>query len=116
MNYSENDNFLFETKKGNSIQCDETNSIIINFNGSSTSYKLQEFIIFQRMVNSVNVLDMIYDLSDDSDFKLIEASKRNFSKNMTICEMVQLRELLNGTKFTLTLHSMLNEVLNDILV
>ena len=112
MNLCENSNFLFEIKKGNSIQCDSTNSIIINFNGTTTSYKIQEFLIFQRKVNSINVLDMLYDLSDNSDCKLIEASKGNFSKKMTICEIVQLRELLNGTKFALTLNSMLSQVLH----
>ncbi|RYJ39365.1 hypothetical protein NU08_1673 [Flavobacterium anhuiense] len=55
---------------------------------------------------------MLYDLSDQSDAQLIETTKRNFSRNLTICEIVQLRDLLNGTKFTLTLHSMLCSVAN----
>ena len=108
--------FLFENKKGYSYQCEATNTIIINFDGNDASYKVKDFLIFQRMVNRVDILDMLYNLSDDCDFKLIEATKRNFSKNLTICEIVQLRELLNGTKFALVLNSMLHEVLNDIAV
>ena len=107
---------LFETKHGFSYQCDVTNSIIINFGGTIATYKVRDFLIFQRKVNSVAILDMLYDLSDKCDTKLIEATKRNFSRNLTICEIVQLRELLNGTKFSLTLYSMLNEVLNEVLV
>lgn len=104
-------NMLFETANGYSYQCDDTNSIIVNFVGTTSSYKVQDFLIFQRKVNSVMILEMLYDLSDQSDAQLIETTKRNFSKNLTICEIVQLRELLNGTKFTLNLHSMLRSVL-----
>jgi hypothetical protein len=105
-------NILFETPSGYSYQCDLTNSIIINFVDTTSRYKVQDFLIFQRKVNSVAILDMLYDLSDKSDAQLIETTKKNFSRNLTICEIVQLRELLNGTKFTLSLHSMLSEVLS----
>lgn len=103
---------LFETEKGYSYQCDLTNSIIINFVDTVSSYKIHDFLIFQRKVNSVDILNMLYDLSDQSDAQLIETTKRNFSRNLTICEIVQLRDLLNGTKFTLTLHSMLCNIVN----
>lgn len=107
---------LFETEKGYSYQCDLTNSIIINFVDTVSSYKIQDFLIFQRKVNSVDILNMLYDLSDQSDAQLIETTKRNFSRNLTICEIVQLRELLNGTKFTLNLHSVLCSILKVDLV
>ncbi|WP_417939249.1 hypothetical protein [Flavobacterium sp. RS13.1] len=103
---------LFETEKGYSYQCDLTNSIIINFIDTLSSYKIHDFLIFQRKVNSVDILDMLYDLSDHADAQLIETTKKNFSRNLTICEIVQLRELLNGTKFTLSLHSMLCNIAN----
>lgn len=103
---------LFETEKGYSYQCDLTNSIVINFTDTVSSYKIQDFLIFQRKVNSVDILDMLYDLSDHADVQLIETTKKNFSRNLTICEIVQLRELLNGTKFTISLHSMLCRIAN----
>lgn len=109
-------NVLFETEKGYSYQCDVTNSIIINFSDTISTYKIQDFLIFQRKVNSVDILNMLYDLSDQSDAQLIETTKRNFSRKLNICEIVQLRELLNGTKFTLSLHSMLCDVLTINLV
>lgn len=109
-------NVLFETEKGYSYQCDVTNSVIINFADTVSTYKIQDFLIFQRKVNSVDILNMLYDLSDQSDAQLIETTKRNFSRKLTICEIVQLRELLNGTKFTLSLHSMLCDVLTINLV
>jgi hypothetical protein len=102
---------LFETEKGFSYQCDITNSIVLDFGGTVSKYKVQDFLIFQRKVNSVNVLDMLYDLSDQSDAQLIETTKKNFSRMLNICEIVQLRELLNGTKFSLSLNSMLCDAL-----
>lgn len=102
---------LFETEKGFSYQCDITNCIVLDFGGTVSKYKVQDFLIFQRKVNSVNILDMLYDLSDQSDAQLIETTKKNFSRMLNICEIVQLRELLNGTKFSLSLNSMLCDVL-----
>ena len=113
---NQSNDLLFENKKGYSYQCELTNTIVVNFDGIITSYKIKDFLIFQRMVNSVNVLDMLYNLSDEGDYKLIEATKRNFSKELTICEIVQLRDLLNGTKFILVLNSMVLEVLSDTVV
>ncbi|KDN55151.1 hypothetical protein [Flavobacterium seoulense] len=104
-------NVLFETEKGYTYQCDTTDSIVVNFVDTVSSYKVQDFLIFQRKVNSVDIMNMLYDLSDQSDAQLIETTKKNFSRNLTICEIVQLRELLNGTKFTLSLNSMLCDVL-----
>ncbi|MDQ5928431.1 MAG: hypothetical protein QG594_205 [Bacteroidota bacterium] len=107
---------LFETNKGFSYQCNQTNTIVIHFGETVATYKVKDFLIFQRKINSLNILDMLYDLSDNCDFKLIETTKKNFSRNLTICEIIQLRELLNGTKFTLVLNSMLNQILNEELV
>ena len=109
-------NVLFETEKGYSYQCDVTNSIVVNFADTIAKYRIQDFLIFQRKVNSVDILDMLYDLSDKSDAQLIETTKRNFSRKLTICQIIQLRELLNGTKFTINLHSMLCDVLISDLV
>ena len=88
-------NILFETEKGYSYQCDITNSIVIDFGNTVSTYKLQDFLIFQRKVNSVNVLDMLYDLSDQSDSQLIETTKKNFSRKLNICEIVQLLSLIH---------------------
>lgn len=109
-------NILFETKKGISYQCDLTDSIIIDFAGNISTYKLKDFLVFQRMVNRVDILELLYDLSDDCDSKLIETAKKNFSNQLNICEIIQLRELLNATKFSISLNSMLNEVLNTVSV
>lgn len=83
----------------------------MEFDQKYYTYKFNYYVSFQRKVNSIDVLGMIYDLSDNCDSKLIENSKRNFSNKMTICEIIQLRELLNGTKFILTLNSLLNTTL-----
>jgi hypothetical protein len=111
-----NKNLLFETKKGRCYQCDFTDSVVLIFNEKQSSYTLKEFLVFRRMVNSVAIVDMIYDLSDNCDARLIETCKRNFSSTLKICEIIQLRELLNGTKFIIQLNSILHEILNDVLI
>lgn len=51
----------------------------MEFDQKYYTYKFNYYVSFQRKVNSIDVLGMIYDLSDNCDSKLIENSKRNFS-------------------------------------
>jgi hypothetical protein len=104
-------NELYKTNRGVSWQCDLTNRIYVQFGDILTAFKVQDFFIFRRKVNSVDIHEMIFNLSDDYDFELIESPKNGFSHNLTLCEIIQLRDLLDGTKFSLDLNSILCEVL-----
>jgi hypothetical protein len=104
-------NQLYQNTKGTTWQCDVTNRIFMRFGDSVTAFRVQDFLNFRRKVNSVDIHEMIFNLSDDYDFELIEAPRNNFSSQLTLCEIIQLRDLLDGTKFSLDLNSMLYEVL-----
>jgi hypothetical protein len=104
---------LYETKKGRTWQCDLTDKLFLEFDGMVLAFRVQDFFAFRRRVNKVDILEMIFDLSDDRDFEVIEAPLHNFVHRFALCELIQLRDLLNGTKFSLDLHSMLHEVLGS---
>jgi hypothetical protein len=111
MNFNESFQYiLFDTEKGKTWQCDVTDRVFLQFADTTVSFKILDFFTFCRKVNSVNILNMLYNLSDESDCELIETSQGSFSKKLTIYEIVQLRELLDGTKFALSLNSMLHEI------
>ncbi|MCU0468034.1 MAG: hypothetical protein MUF58_05485 [Arcicella sp.] len=104
---------LYQTQKGITWQCDITNRIYMKFGDSITAFRIQDFLNFRRKVNTVNIHEMIFNLSDDYDFELIEAPQNGFSSHLTLCEVIQLRDLLDGTKFSLDVTSMLYEVLGE---
>lgn len=102
---------LFRTSKGFAYQCDVTNRIIIKFDDYELSLRIQQFQCLRRSLNNINIKDKLFDLSDESDYLTVEAPSRSFQ--LTLCETIQLRELVNGTYFALQLNSMLHQLLES---
>lgn len=102
---------LFQTSKGISFQCDKTNRIILRFDTFELSLRIQQFQYLRRSLNQIDIKVRLFDLSDESDHLLVEAPMVNFQKRLTLCEIIQLRELVNGTYFALELNSVLHELL-----
>ncbi|ODS84222.1 MAG: hypothetical protein ABS46_04275 [Cytophagaceae bacterium SCN 52-12] len=102
---------LFRTSKGASYQCDVTNRIILKFDDFELSLRIQQFQCIRRSLNQIDIKGRIFDLSDESDHFFVEAPMVNFREKLTLCEIIQLRELVNGTYFALELNSMLHKLL-----
>jgi hypothetical protein len=107
-------NELYRVPKGCSWQCDLTNRVYIQFQETVAAFRLRDFFIFHRKVNAVNIHEMIYNLSDQYDFEIIEAPQQGVSMQLGLCDLIQLRDLLDGTKFALKLNSLLHEALGEI--
>ena len=104
---------LYKTAKGCVQQCDLTNRILLEFGGVTTSFKVHNFINFKRLIDEVNIIDKLYDLSDEADFDVIEAPNGNYTFTLHLCDIIHLRELLSGAKFALYVNSFLCEVLGE---
>lgn len=104
-------NELFSTSKGFSFQCDNSARIVMNFGDMEASFRIQDFISFRRLVNKIDIHSKIFDLSDDSDYQFVEAPQLNIYQKLSLCELIQLRELVNGTHFAIELNSLLHELL-----
>jgi hypothetical protein len=102
---------LYKTPKGTTYQCDVTNRIVLDFAGQISAFRYSDFVAFRRRVEHVNLHEMIFNLGDEFDVEVIEAPKADRTFVLTLCDLVQLRELLSGTQFTLNLNSMLHETL-----
>jgi hypothetical protein len=104
-------NELFSTAKGYSVQCDLTSRIILHFGEIQAAFKILDFLNFRRFINSIDIHSKIFDLSDESDYEFVEVPRLDMGHKMTLCEVIQLRELVNGTHFAIELNSMLHQVL-----
>ncbi|MPR32709.1 hypothetical protein [Salmonirosea aquatica] len=113
-NQAINSNELYRVPKGCSWQCDLTNRVYIQFQETVAAFRLRDFFAFHRKVSAIDIHEMIYNLSDDFDFEIIEAPQQGVSLQLGLCELVQLRDLLDGTKFALKLNSMLHEALGTV--
>ncbi|WP_373512616.1 DUF6686 family protein [Persicitalea sp.] len=107
-------NELYRTTKGTSWQCDLTNRIHLQFGEMEVAFKMRDFSAFRRKIQAVDIQERLYDLSDEGDFEVIEAPQQGLSLQLTLCDLIQLRDLLNGTKFALQLNSLLHEALGEV--
>jgi hypothetical protein len=104
-------NELFSTSKGFSYQCDNSSRIVLRFADMEAPFRIHDFLNFRRFINKIDIQSRLFDLSDESDYEFVEAPQVNIYKKLTLCELIQLRELVNGTHFAIELNSMLHEVL-----
>jgi hypothetical protein len=100
---------LYRNAKGCTYQCDLTNRVVLQFGAYVSAFKFHDFRSFCQKVNSVNIHEMIFNLADEYDFQAIQTPSCQQTYRLSLCELVQLRDLLNGTKFTLELNSLLHE-------
>ncbi|MDZ7933563.1 MAG: hypothetical protein U5M51_01015, partial [Emticicia sp.] len=77
------------------------------------AFKAQDFLSFRRKVQSVNIHEMIFNLSDNYDFQVIDQPQNKLLLKLTLCDIIQLRELLEGTRFAIEMYSMLHEALGE---
>ncbi len=109
-------NELYRTAKGTTWQCDLTNRIHLHFGEAEIAFKMRDFSAFQRKIQAVDIHQRLYDLSDECDFELVEAPQQDLSLQLTLCDLIQLRELLDGTKFALRLNTLLHEALGEVVL
>ncbi|KAB7728756.1 hypothetical protein F5984_18185 [Rudanella paleaurantiibacter] len=107
---------LYKNERGVTWQCDLTNTIVIDFEPFRIRLRLPDFNTFRRKVNGIDIRAMLFDLSDAADYQVLEAPKAQSAYRLTLCELIQLRDLLNGTRFALELSSLLHETLGEIVI
>jgi hypothetical protein len=107
---------LYSVAKGTSLQCDLTERIVVHFKNEEWRFSVIDFKVFRRKLHEVDIQKMLFNLSDDFDFVSLEHQKSKILLKLTLCDFLQLRELLDGTQFTLEMISMIHEVLGDYVV
>jgi hypothetical protein len=102
---------LYQNAKGIVTQCDLSNRIILNFGPLKTKFKIQDFIKFRREVNKIDIISKLLDISDECDYEYIQTPQYNISERLPLCDLIQLRDLVNGAQFALDLNSLLHQLL-----
>jgi hypothetical protein len=100
---------LFRTKNGAIYQCDVTNRLILEFWETHTAFSAQDFLQFKRMVETVNLRQMALSTDDSHDLEILSMPRTERCFVLTLCEIVHLRELLDGARLMLELNTLLRE-------
>ncbi|MFN8347591.1 MAG: hypothetical protein U0X91_21485 [Spirosomataceae bacterium] len=56
---------LYTNAGGTTYQCDRTARILVEFGGGVMAFKIRDFLIFKRKVDSIDLHAMIFNLSDE---------------------------------------------------
>lgn len=102
---------VFSTKHGAVYQCNNKNVFFLEFAGKSSTFKVSDFIDFIKRVNNVDLNEMAKNTSRTADLAILMPHYTERCFILTIEDTLNLREILNGAKFTIHLNSMLRECL-----
>ena len=100
---------IFRTDKGIVYQCDASNRLVLEFWDTHTQLSARDFVQFSRMVETVDVKQMALSTASSHDVEILMPPRSERCYVLTLCEIIHLRELLNGAKLMLELNSMLRE-------
>jgi len=102
---------IFATQHGVVHQCNSKNVFRLEFSGNHSFFKISDFLDFIKKVNNLDVEEMAKNTSRTADVAILMPHYTERCFVLTISDIVNLREILNGAKFTLQLNSMLRECL-----
>jgi hypothetical protein len=105
---------VYRTACGSVSQCNKTNSYILEYSGIATAFKASDFIDFIRRVTSIDLESLILSSSPISDVKVLMPPYCDRTFVLTLTDILDLRQLLTGAKFTLHLNSVLHECLQGL--
>ena len=100
---------VFRTERGAVYQCDATQRLILEFWDTHTALSIRDFTLFRRMVQTIDLRQMALSTDSAYDVEILTLPRSERCYVLTLCEVVHLRELLNGTQLMLELNTMLRE-------
>ena len=100
---------VYRTDKGVVYQCDASSRLVLEFWGTHTQLSARDFVQFRRMVETIDVRQMALSTSAADDVEILAPPRSERCYVLTLCEIIQLRELLQGAKLMLELNTMLRE-------
>ena len=102
---------VYKTAYGAVYQCSRQNCYWLEFGGTTTAFKVSDFLNFKKKVDAVDISAMIIDSSRTADFTVIMPFRTPRCFVLDINDVLNLRELLAGAKFMIELNSVVNECL-----
>jgi len=102
---------IFKTQQGAVHQCNLKNVFRLEFGGNHSYFKISDFLDFIKQVNNIDIDEMAKNTSRTADVAILMPHYTERCFVLTITDIVNLREILNGAKFMLQLNSMIRECL-----
>lgn len=100
---------IFKTKKASIYQCEQTDSFLLKYDQDTIIFKLCDLFSFRKKIMSLDLVGLLESTSPDIEVFHLPHCDRFLVLN--ILEILEFRELLNGTFDTLALNSAIHKIL-----
>lgn len=102
---------VFHTENGAVYQCSRKNCYWLDFQDSTTAFRVSDFFHFKKCIDRIDIFSMISDTSRTSDFEVIMPHRTERCFILSVQDILNLREILSGAKFMIELNSDVKKIL-----
>ncbi|TDS07499.1 hypothetical protein [Sphingobacterium paludis] len=102
---------VFATAQGAVYQCSRKNCYWLEFQHTTTAFRISDFFSFKKRIDAINVASMIDDASRRSDFEIVMPFRTERCFLLAVQDILALREILAGAKFMIELNSEVKKML-----
>ncbi|MBE8715184.1 DUF6686 family protein [Sphingobacterium hungaricum] len=102
---------VFETEHGGVYQCSRKNCYWLEFKETTTSFKVNDFLLFKKRIDQIDIENMLSNSGRTFDFEIIMPFRSERCFVLNVHEILQLKEVLAGAKFMIELNSQVKQCL-----
>lgn len=106
---------IYSTAAGAVFQCERKNRIVLQFDGSLVSFKVEAFLRLKKIVDRIDLVAMASSTDRSSDLEIIYPVGCERVYVLSLPEVIALKELLAGAKAMLEINSMLHQLISPVL-
>ncbi len=104
---------IYKTTQGAVHQCSRKNCYWLEFQDTTTAFKISDFFSFKKRIDAIDVASMIGDASRAADFEIIMPFRTERCFLLRVEDVLALREVLAGAKFMIELNSEVKKILRE---
>ncbi len=100
---------IYKTKSASIAQCELTDSFFLTFDQEEIQFKLCDLFTFRKRIMSFDIIELLE--SSAPDVEVVHLPHCDRFLILSLREILEFRELLNGTFDTLALNSAIQKIL-----
>ena len=105
---------IYKTEHGTVYQCNSKNAFCLEFGNNRSFFKISDFLNFIKKINKIDVAEMAKNTARHADIAIIMPHYTDRCFVLTITDVLNLKDILNGAKFMLQLNSILRECMTSL--
>jgi hypothetical protein len=107
---------IFRTEHGAVYQCNRQNCFMVEFAGGTSPFKVHDFLALKQRLDAIDVQEMAQNASRAADVAIVMPPRSERCFVLTLTDVLNFRELMQGAKVMLRLNSLVYECFHGMAV